>query len=571
MLHRRTPCHAKSRAALLALSLLSACAAADPEDINTAAANRPVPGASGSYLVGRFALGRTDLDTAAADMLKALQADPGDPDLQQQAFGAAVLAGRPEAADLAASLPGNPAALLIRAGLDMKAGDWRGAEAKLIALPGQGATQVLRPLLLAWVQQGAGATDEALNTLRPFVEGSRYRGVFALHAAMINDLAGRQPDATRLFRLALVEYGALNLRLGRVVASWQMRTGRDAEARATMRATVEANPDLGIAEPALLQTLGAPQVTSALDGVAEAYLALAASLQRQDAPDFSLLLLRQALALKPDFTAARLLAADIQSAARHWQAAAVILVPVPSADPLAAVVQLRQARLLEREGRTEESARLLDRMAEQYGDRPEPLAQLAEMQRAGGDYPAAIASYSRAIARLRQPARTDWALFYEQGMAYDRAHDWPRAEADFLRALDLAPDQPFVLNYLAYGWTEQGRNLPRARQMIERAVELRPNDGSMADSLGWVLLRQGDKSGAVRWLERAVELQPEDATINGHLGDAYQAAGRVLEAQTQWRRALILNPEPHEAAELQGKLAGSTTSPTTSAVERRVE
>ena len=138
--------------------------------------------------------------------------------------------------------------------------------------------------------------------------------------------------------------------------------------------------------------------------------------------------------------------------------------------------------------------------------------------------------------------------------AAERARDWARAEADFLRALELFPDQPFVLNYLGYSWTEQGRNLPRARQMIERAAAAQPNDGAILDSLGWVQLRQGDVQGAVKQLERAIELDSNDPTITSHLGDAYWAAGRKLEAQFQWRRALTLKPDPDDIVKLEAKL-----------------
>ena len=92
--------------------------------------------------------------------------------------------------------------------------------------------------------------------------------------------------------------------------------------------------------------------------------------------------------------------------------------------------------------------------------------------------------------------------------------------------------------------------------MIDKAVQNRPNDGAIVDSLGWVMLRQGSVAEAVRTLERAVELDPEDASINGHLGDAYWAAGRKLEATYQWRRALIFNPAPDDAAKLEAKLQG---------------
>ncbi len=558
-----------SRAILLVACLVSACAAADPADTPGPAARAADP-AAGEYLVGRFALVGSDLTAAADNLLRVLKSDPDNADLQQQAFGPAVLAGRPEALALARKLPSSPAALLLLADADVKAGDWRAAEAKFASLPGQGATQALQPLLRAWAEQGSGATDEALNTLRPYVEGTRFRGVFALHAALINDQSGRSADAARLYRLALVEYGALNLRLGAIVASFQARTGQENEARATLHATVDASPDLAIAEPAMQQSVAAIKVPTAADGIAESYLALAASLQRQNSGEFPYLLLRLAIDLRPGFASARLLAAEMQASGGQVQAAWDLLSAVPQSDPLAALVQLRMAQYDDRLGRTADAQAALERLADQYQMRPEPLALLAQMQRAKGRFAEAAQTYSRAIARIRQPSRSDWALYYEQGISYDRAHDWPRAEADLLRALDLQPDQPLVLNYLGYAWTEQGRNLLRARQMIERAVELRPNDGSIVDSLGWVLLQQGDKAGAVRFLERAAELEPEDSTINGHLGDAYSAIGRTQEAEVQWRRALILNPEPQEQAALQAKLAGAAPSPA-AAPERRVE
>jgi tetratricopeptide (TPR) repeat protein len=558
-----------SRAALLALSMLSACAAARPDELNTAAANRPVAGASGAFLVGRYALGRTDFDMASTGLLRALAADPGDGELQQQAFGAAVLTGRPEAVALARQLPSNPTAILVLADEDVRAGAWQAAQAKYASLPGQGLTQVLQPLLLAWSQQGGGSTDQALATLRPYTEGTRYRGVFELHAAMINDQAGRTSEAARLYRQAVLDHGALNLRLGSIVASWQARTGHEADGRATIRAMTESSPDLSIAEPALALDAGRRQVADAADGIAEAYLALAASLQRGENGEFSLLLLRLALDLKPDFTSARLLAADVQGAAGQLEGAVATLAPIRADDPLIAVARLRQARLQGRLGHSAEARRLLEQLAADYPNRSEPLAQLADMQSGEGHFEDAAETYGRAIGRVKQPARGAWVLYYQRGTAYDRAHDWPHAEADFLQALALSPDQPFVLNYLGYAWAEQHRNLPRAREMLERAAALRPDDGAIMDSLGWVLLLQGDNQGAIRWLERAVEKTPEDPTANGHLGDAYDAAGRRPEAVTQWRRALILNPEPQDAVKLQTKLMGADAAPV-SAV-RRVE
>ncbi len=549
------PRRTASRSALLVLSLLTACAANDfgfdgGERTSTFKPN----GAFGAYLTGRFAAQSTDLDVAADKLETALTQDTGVPELASQAFIAATLAGRSGAARLAAGLPDNPVAQLVLADRDAKAGKWDTAEARFASLPAQGLTQVLRPLLIAWAQQGAGRTDAALGTLAPLVDGTRYRGVYALHSAVIADLGGQTAEAARLYRAAQVDYGALNLRLGVILASWQARQGAVAEAQRTLQDLAGSNGDLAIARQALAANAAAPAVRDATDGIAEAYLALASALRQQNGADSAQVLLRLALDLRPDFTAARLLLADIQDAAKRGSAALTTLAEVPEADPLVAVARLRQASLLEAAGRTEEASRMLDDLARLHPDRPEPLAQAGDVLRRKSRFPEAATAYSAAIARLGTPTRAHWPLFYERGIAAERAGQWAQAEADFEYALQLAPEQPNVLNYLAYAWTEQGKNLDRARGMIERALQQRPNDGSIIDSLGWVLLRQGDKAGALKQLERAVELQPEDSVINAHLGDALAAVGRMREAEFQWRRALNLKPEEDEAQRINAKL-----------------
>jgi Flp pilus assembly protein TadD len=101
---------------------------------------------------------------------------------------------------------------------------------------------------------------------------------------------------------------------------------------------------------------------------------------------------------------------------------------------------------------------------------------------------------------------------------------------------------------------DQGVHLDKALGMISRAVELRPQDGYIVDSKGWVLFRLGDYPGAVGQLERAVELKPLDPVINDHLGDAYWKVGRRAEARFQWQRALSLEPEAQLTTTLKAKL-----------------
>jgi tetratricopeptide (TPR) repeat protein len=550
-----------NRAILLALTLLSACAAADPSTgVTTRRAEDHSGGMFGGFLDGQYAMAQADPAEAATWYLRALASDPTSPELLQQAFLACALSGRQESVQLARQLPDNQAAQLLLGDTEARAGNWAAAEQRFRALPRQGLTQLLQPVLVAWAQAGAGHTDAAVATLRPLIDGQRFRGVYALHAAMILDLAGNTAEAGRYYHLAQTEFPGLDLRLAQILASWDARNGREADAMHVLSDVAREAPYLAIALPGLIADSHRRAVTRATDGIAEAYLALAGALRQQDAGDFAMLLLRFALDLRPDFTAARLMTAEILTTEHHPDFALQMLAPVADSDALGAPARLQRALLADQMGHTDDALRELTRLSKDYPESPLPDAQIGDIQRIKQHYPDAIAAYDRAIGRVKTPGHDDWLLYYSRGIAYDRSHQWPKAQADFERALALAPDQPAVLNYLGYSWADADKHLPDAKQMIDKAVQQRPNDGAIVDSLGWVLLREGDTKGAVKTLERAVELEPQDSTINGHLGDAYWASGRKLEATYQWRRALTLNPEPEDAAKLEAKLNGSRQS-----------
>ena len=193
-------------------------------------------------------------------------------------------------------------------------------------------------------------------------------------------------------------------------------------------------------------------------------------------------------------------------------------------------------------------------MAQREPTRPDSLIALGDLLRGEDRFAEAEAAYTRALQRVPAIDRRHWRLLYARGIAYERTKRWPQAEADLLKALELEPEQPFVLNYLGYSWVDQGLNLDRAKAMLHRAVELRPEDGFIVDSLGWAYFRLGEHDKAVTYLERAVELEPGDPVINDHLGDGYWRVGRMREARFQWQRALTFEPEPELATVIQDKL-----------------
>ena len=206
-------------------------------------------------------------------------------------------------------------------------------------------------------------------------------------------------------------------------------------------------------------------------------------------------------------------------------------------------MRLKVADDLDALERTDEAVETLRGLARERPERSDALIALGDLLRGKERWLESVAAYDEAFERIGEPSQRHWRPLYARGIALERSRQWPRAEEDFLAALDLVPDQPFVLNYLGYSWVDKGVNLERAMAMIERAVDLRPNDGYIIDSLGWAHYRMGNFADAVLHLERAIELRPDDPTINDHLGDAFWRVGRRVEAGFQWRRALAMDPE----------------------------
>ena len=132
------------------------------------------------------------------------------------------------------------------------------------------------------------------------------------------------------------------------------------------------------------------------------------------------------------------------------------------------------------------------------------------------------------------------------------------------KAMELHPDQPLILNYLGYSWVDQNKNLDRGLELITRAVQLKPDDGYIVDSLGWAYYRLGRYREAVEHLEQADELRPSDPILNDHLGDALWRVNRKREARFQWQWALTLDPAKKSIEAIRKKLLVGLPDPAAS-------
>ena len=575
---RQRPC-TRSRGAIACLSAVLAVvlivgagiaipAAAEEHDLPlppepAASTHRAFASPLGSYLVGRYAHARGDYAAAARNLERVLAEDPDNPSLLRRSVSLLVADGRvEEAAALAERLldvgaSGRLAQFVL--GLrDARDGDYEAALQRVDAIDRDSVYALLMPLAEAWMHTGAGSDAAALAALAPLGDRDVYLPFFRLHASLMHDLAGRVADAEDLLRESVATSTGSHRPVA-ALGSLLVRAGRTDQARAVYEEYRDQNPEIIWVERVLaaVQAGGTvpPLVSDAREGLAEALLGAAAALPQRNGGEASLIYARLALYLRDDLDSARFLIGEILEDSDRLEAAVDAYRSIPAGSDFAWAAQLRAASGLADLGRQDEAVATLRRMADEQPERTDAVTTLGDVFRRDEQYAEAAVAYDIAVERIETVEYRHWRLFYVRGIALERLGEWPEAEADFKRALELEPDQPLVLNYLGYSWVEQGSNLDEAKGMIEKAVELRPDDGYIVDSLGWVAYRLGDFEEAVHQLERAVELVAGDPIINDHLGDAYWQVGRRIEARFQWRRVLTLDPEDDLAAQVRRKIA----------------
>ncbi|MDH5772856.1 MAG: tetratricopeptide repeat protein, partial [Rhodospirillaceae bacterium] len=274
----------------------------------------------------------------------------------------------------------------------------------------------------------------------------------------------------------------------------------------------------------------------------------------QGATESAMVLAQLALYLYPDFPAAISVVGGILESYQRYDDANSVYKKITKSSIMYEQAQLRIAANLERLEQVDAAIKMLKEISTENKSNANALVELGDVLRRAERFSDAATAYSQALGRISKIEKHHWGIFYSRGISFERSGNWKKAEADFLTALEMEPDQPFVLNYLGYSWIEKKLNLEKAVSMIQKAVDLRPRDGYIVDSLGWGLYQLGDFATAVKKLERAVLLRPEDPIINDHLGDALWRVGRLREARFQWERALTLDPEEKDIEKIKEKL-----------------
>ena len=172
--------------------------------------------------------------------------------------------------------------------------------------------------------------------------------------------------------------------------------------------------------------------------------------------------------------------------------------------------------------------------------------EMANFYKDNENYKKSIKYYSLALQDLKKDHPLFPKILDRRGTSYERNGEWEKGEQDLMQSLKILPDQPYVLNYLAYTWIEKKININKAIQMLIKATELRGNDGYIIDSLGWGYYASKNYIDAEKFLQKAVELKPQDPTINDHYADSLWMVDKSIQARYFWNYVLGLSTVSEE-------------------------
>jgi tetratricopeptide (TPR) repeat protein len=430
-----------------------------------------------------------------------------------------------------------PDARLLLVAEAFHAHDWRAASTRIDAVAHDQLFAFAAPILRAWLAVGSGQGD-ALAAL-PAEGGQGVGAAYADEHRPLVMLALGRPGASASLVRAAASAGARGSRLRIAGAALLARRGDRDGALALLEGN--AGPIVAARNLILARRPIPGAIASADAGMAELLVRLSLDLQSQDVTQLAAMFARLATWLAPDNSEAWMVAAELLAQQNKERIAMPLLANVAANDPFAITVRDQRIRILLDGG--DRDGALADALAATRASSAGTTdwVRLGEVYGAMGRQAEAADAFGRAIAVRRDgdEAQAEWALQLMRGGALDEAGNWPDARGALQRAYRLAPEQPFVLNYLGYGELVRHENPDEAERLIREAHRLAPDNNAITDSLGWALYLRGRLPEAIAMLEQAAQGQPGDVEINEHLGDAYFAAGRRIEARFAWKAALV--------------------------------
>jgi tetratricopeptide (TPR) repeat protein len=523
-----------------------------------AARERPPLNKAMTYVEARAAAMSGDYQRSAT-LFAALARQSGDAQLTQKAISTAISAGDTGLAlQLMRGIPSDRLSLearLLLAADELRQGRSTPALAIVENRDAQPNITFLGPLIRAWDAAQRKDLPGALAAL----DAAPANGVLAPYRdqerALILLKLNRPADALALIEHSLGAQGIRDSRLRFAFADGLLRIGDRQHAIALVddigldgaaaRTRIQSGKALG-------QGIDTPAAA-----MSDLLTGLAVGLGSNGDTDLPIALLQVARAADPGNSSASLVLAYMLSRDDRTADALKTLRSIATPDPFASNAWQLEASVLADAKRDAEALALAQGQVMRAGATAAAFETLARVLFGMHRNAEAADAYAKAIALAGPQAKPEdlWPLYLNRASALEGAGRWPEARQTLETALQLAPNEPLILNNLGYAKLERGEDVDAAEAMIRKASALAPDDASITDSLGWALFKQGRVSDAIKILQQAALKDPAEAEIREHLGDALYSVGRHYEARFAWNAALVTADEDI-AGRLKAKLEG---------------
>jgi tetratricopeptide (TPR) repeat protein len=201
--------------------------------------------------------------------------------------------------------------------------------------------------------------------------------------------------------------------------------------------------------------------------------------------------------------------------------------------------QIRVGMILKKEGKISEAINLIKEVIKKKNDQVPLYLFLSSLYEDAKDSVAAENILREGVKIA--PREID--LHYALGVIYEKTNRLSESVKEMEMVLAIDPDNAEALNFIGYSYADRGMNLEEAEKMIVKALKIKPANGYLIDSLGWVHFKKNQLSSAVKYLKQALELLPDDVNIIEHMGDVYVKLNKTKEAQEMYNRALKIDPK----------------------------
>ena len=174
------------------------------------------------------------------------------------------------------------------------------------------------------------------------------------------------------------------------------------------------------------------------------------------------------------------------------------------------------------------------------------MYDIANFYKRFDNYQKAIEYYSKIIKEINLDTDLYADLLFRRGGSYERLKKFNQSDRDLQNSLKIYPEEPYVMNYLAYSWLERNIKIDEAMIMLKKAYELKKNDPYITDSIGWAYYLIGDYKVAERYMNEAIQLMPNDPIVNDHYGDILWKTNQKLKARYYWKNTLNFDDTEEE-------------------------